>query len=358
MRKVDLSNVPKRIGKNKKEVYMWKEAIGQNINFIYDEHNGSFKIKNVDQCYIFVEYEGKEFTLLSKYIINNDIKKLFGKKINWKYKINEIIDDTVKSHTRKIKIINRKWDDTLSNIRRNKWYQYDCLICGYSCKDDNTWINEDKLKMGHGCKCCSGTKVIKGINDIATTDSWMIEYFVNVEDVYTHTHSSIKEALMKCPTCGNLKAIPINRLYKQGFGCTICSDNTSYPEKAMMSILDQLKIDYKSQVSKKDFTWCNRYRYDFYLPDYNMIIETHGLQHYEECTLTNRTLIEEQENDKNKRELALSNGIDFYIELDCRKSKVKWIINSIKKSELNKFLDLSKINPDIVHRFANKTLHQ
>ena len=35
-------------------------------------------------------------------------------------------------------------------------------------------------------------------------------------------------------------------------------------------------------------------RYDDYLPDYNLIIENHGRQHYEKCNLTRRTLFEEQ----------------------------------------------------------------
>ena len=47
----------------------------------------------------------------------------------------------------------------------------------------------------------------------------------------------------------------------------------------------------------------------FYLPKYNCIIETHGLQHYEESSMTSRSLQEEIDNDLFKQEMALKNGI-------------------------------------------------
>lgn len=42
--------------------------------------------------------------------------------------------------------------------------------------------------------------------------------------------------------------------------------------------------------------------------------------------------------------MALSNGINYYIELDCRKSDLEWIRNNIINSELNNAFDLTKID--------------
>lgn len=357
MRKVDLSNVPRTKNKG---IYLWSEAIGMDIPFEYDNHIGSFRILSIDDKdreYITVLYNNKTYTLLTRFIRKNKIAKLFEKEINWKYDIGDNIKDIVCTHKRDLTITNRKWDDTLNNNRNNKWYQYKCNICGYDCSMDNFWINEEKFRRGQGCSCCAGVKVVKGINDIATTDPWMVRYFVNIDDAYTHTRTSSLKVLMKCPTCGKTKMLEPSHLLLQGFGCPRCSDGISYPEKVLISILDQLHIKYKYQLNKKYFKWCEKYKYDFYLIDYNYIIETHGMQHYELRKGSKFGELEEiQENDRIKRELALNNNIDKYIELDCRYSKLDWIINSIKNSLLKDIIDLSKVDFNEVEKYTNGSL--
>lgn len=355
MRKVDLSKIPRTRNKGS---YLWSEAIGMDIPFEYDDHIGSFRImERINSEHIKVLYNNKKFNLLTRAIKENQIDKLFDKEINWKYNIGDNIEDTVCTHNRNLVITNRKWDDTLAKSRNNKWYQYKCNVCGYDSSIDDSWINEQKLKQGQGCSCCAGTKVIKGINDISTIEPWMIEYFVNVEDAYTHTSTSNKSFLMKCPICGKIKYQSPWRLLKQGFSCPVCSDGISYPEKMMIEILEQLGINYKRQLNKKDFDWCENYRYDFYLYDYDMIIETHGMQHY--ILRKNSkfgTLEEIQENDRNKEKLAKLNKISYYVVLDCRYSNIDYIMNSINNSILNKILDLSKIDLIKINKYLNKSL--
>jgi hypothetical protein len=158
-------------------------------------------------------------------------------------------------------------------------------------------------------------------------------------------HGSNKKVWIKCPNCGNEKFIsPINFI-TQGLGCPKCSDGISYPEKIMYSVLQQLSGKFQTQLTKTSVKWCSNYRYDFYISKFNCIIETHGLQHYEE-TGRGRTLQEEQENDKLKKQLALKNGIkeENYIVIDCRKSELEWIKNNVLDSRLNDLFDLSKID--------------
>ena len=59
-----------------------------------------------------------------------------------------------------------------------------------------------------------------------------------------------------------------------------------------------------------------------------------------------RSLAEEQENDKNKHELALKNGIkeEDYIIINCRKSELEFIKNNILHSRLAEMFDLSKVD--------------
>lgn len=127
------------------------------------------------------------------------------------------------------------------------------------------------------------------------------------------------------------------------------SDGVSIPEKFMWNILKQLSTEFIIQLNKLTFEWCENYRYDFYIPSLNMIIETHGMQHYEKGfeSCGGKTLEEEQKNDRLKKELALNNNIKNYIVVDCRYSEFDWLKENVSK-ELNEFFDLSNIDWNLV----------
>lgn len=132
----------------------------------------------------------------------------------------------------------------------------------------------------------------------------------------------------------------IGHLTERGFSCPKCSDGISYSEKFVYNLLKNLSVVFKKE---KTFDWSQNKRYDFYIPKLSCIIEVHGLQHYF-YTGFSRSLEEEQENDKLKEQLAKENGIKHYIILDCRKSEMEWVKNSILNSQLNELFDLSNIN--------------
>ena len=68
------------------------------------------------------------------------------------------------------------------------------------------------------------------------------------------------------------------------------------------------------------------------------------------------TLEEQQEIDRIKQELALNNGITYYVQLDCRYSDKDWIKKSIENSILAELFDLSKVDFDKCDLFATKNL--
>ena len=124
----------------------------------------------------------------------------------------------------------------------------------------------------------------------------------------------------------------------------------------MTSVLEQLNIEYIFQLTKTTFDWCEDKRYDFYIPSLNTIIETHGIQHYEDCGWSKAKDV--QENDRIKYELALQNGIKDgdYVVIDCRYSDKEWVKNNILSSKLNELFDLEKrINWDKCEEFALKS---
>ena len=217
-----------------------------------------------------------------------------------------------------------------------------CNIC-----NGEWYATPANILKGKGCPYCAGKKVLLGFNDLWTTNPNIASWLKDEELGYKITKGSNKKVTFVCPCCGKEKISSPNKIAKK-FVCDYCSDGISYPEKFILSFLNQLYIDFIYQYSKVNDCWCGKYKYDFYF-EYNgrkIIIEANGIQHYEKSfnTVGGRTISEEIENDKNKELLALQNGIDNYIVLDCKFSQMEYIQNSIKNSLLSEFFDLSKVD--------------
>jgi len=221
----------------------------------------------------------------------------------------------------------------------------------------------DSLLHGHSCPfCCHTTKkILIGFNDMWTINSKLAKLLANKEDGYKYTQGSGKRVDFKCPNCGHIVKNKIIRdISLKGFNCPKCGDGISYPEKFMFNTLKQiLNKSFQTQLSKNTFKWCGTYRYDFYIPKLNCIVETQGSQHYKNSTgVYVKTLEEEQENDKNKKELALNNNIINYIEIDCRYSELDFIKNNIIQSELSQLLKFKEEDIDWLkcHEYACSSL--
>lgn len=164
-----------------------------------------------------------------------------------------------------------------------------CKSCGYR------WNQKpNNLLQSPSCPICSGYIIGPAPeykNSIwASKYKYLAEYYGISEKIMKETRSGSKNKInVVCPNCGYIKKISPSNLFYFGLGCNKCSDGISYPEKFMTSVLDQLQINYQLQYSP---SWAEGKRYDFYLLDYNCIIETHGEQHYEEHT-RGRSLQEE-----------------------------------------------------------------
>lgn len=208
----------------------------------------------------------------------------------------------------------------------------------WQCESGHEWeASTNKRSSGRNCPYCTNHRVLKGFNDIETSHPHYVKYFVDINDACTHTYSSNKKVELKCPECGHIKHMKIGTLTKHGFSCDICSDGISYPEKLMVSILSKKGVKFVKQMSYDN----GEHRYDFFLPKYDTILETHGIQHYVQSG-RGRSLEEEQENDRYKRELAIGNGIlnENYHEVDCRYSTLEWCRPNIEKI-LSNYMNMS-----------------
>lgn len=342
MRKVFLENLP--VFEHRKGYVDWEKSIGYKVDFVFDDIKGSLLIVSISRgkcndIKLQINYNDKLF-----YIGSNSLKKcrlsnIVGKRRTREFKYKYEIGDIVTSNENSFKIIDRMY--TKKNNLVQKYYDCECMSCHYVNNKPEGYVYRAC------CDACSpwSKVVIEGVNDIPTTDPWMIDYFQGgYEEAKQYSVHSNEEIYPVCPTCKTVSKnkISISRLNSEHkISCKRCGDGISYPNKFVYSFLMQCGINFKAE---EKFNWSDGKIYDFYFN--NTIIEAHGLQHYAENTLTYRTLKEEQLNDELKYKLALENGIQNYIVLDCRESNASYIKNSILKSDLMKILDISENSID------------
>lgn len=333
-----LTELPK--GKNNK--INWSATVGMQVVCLYNDNEYTVTIINYDikERKLTIKYGEKECKIHSCQFSKGGIGNVLNKYVmDYRYNIGDIVE----VNGRKLKILDRY-------RAKHKLYMYECLYCG-----NKDTISESRLMNNHGCNvCCSSPlKVLRGYNDLATTNPDIVKFLSNKNDAYIYSSGSNKKVSCICPICGTKKDMTVHHLCKKGVTCNNCSDKISYPNKFIFNFLSQLNLNF---VAEKTFKWSEGKRYDFYIPSIHAIIEAHGLQHYQESGYLGRNFQEEQCNDLIKKTLAESNGITNYIVLDCRESSSKFIINSILKSKIASLFDISNVDWTQCNKYATSNL--
>lgn len=360
-RRVDLKGLPLLNYKN----IDWNRVASNNtiIPFVYDNIIGELQIVN---------YEPNNKKLHIKYK-NNDIFKITTVSFitaklggllkiytpDFKVEIGQIFKDGKRNLTITDKEYRRVYKSNGKLKQNQKWYKYTCNKCGWI----GGWIQECHLLEGNGCSCCSSSVVVEHINSIVAKEEtqWMIKYFQGgYDEAKLYTPQSSKRITPKCPECGRVKdnTSSISDIYKNhSIGCN-CSDKLSYPFKVMFSALEQLNIEFETEVK---FNWC-RYtsfddinkiktgRYDFIIPNIKYIIEIDGGFHKNDNKMNNTSKEESQYVDFTKDKLAKENGYEV-IRINCEKSELEFIKQNII-NELCDIFNLSDVDWIKCEKFA------
>jgi very-short-patch-repair endonuclease len=95
-----------------------------------------------------------------------------------------------------------------------------------------------------------------------------------------------------------------------GTRCPECSLKVSKGEDKIIHYLNEKNINF---IYDKKHINLKNHRFDFQIPEYNIIIEYDGRQHYEEVNKFGGQdqLILQQEKDKEKNEFCKTNGINL-----------------------------------------------
>ena len=171
--------------------------------------------------------------------------------------------------------------------------------------------------------------------DKPTPENWLYQrtdlhkFVDNPEDLKNYHMGSGKTYEWKCPSCGKRFNKRILDVTQWGMSCDLCSSGFSKNERLVSIILTKIKEGY---VTQKEFSGCRIKKplpFDFYLPQYNMVIETHGKQHYEEIKFykTNEHTLK---SDKIKKKYCKDNNIQ-YCEINCSSGKNIDTIKQLKE---------------------------
>lgn len=138
-----------------------------------------------------------------------------------------------------------------------------------------------------------------------------------------------KEALLKHLNCGEIfKIRELGDLFEgRNRGCPKCYRFESIGEQKIRNYLDKKKINY---IPQKIFTPLNKskYRFDFFLPDFNLVIEYQGEQHFRDNNYFKDNLNIIQKRDNIKRQYCLNNNIKLLEIKYTQLQKIDTILDS------------------------------
>jgi hypothetical protein len=162
---------------------------------------------------------------------------------------------------------------------------------------------------GYGCKKCQYKKISK-LNRFTN-----VEFVVKARKIHGNKYDYSKcdydgyenKINIICPTHNIFTQTPHNHL--RGHGCPKC--NESKGEKSIRLFLEEHNIPYESE---KSFKYCKDnalLRFDFYLPEQNMLIEFDGMQHYNAIDFFGGVMALKlnKKHDKIKNRYVIENGL-------------------------------------------------
>ena len=203
------------------------------------------------------------------------------------------------------KIHGDKYDYSKTNYLNNKTKV--CIICP---EHGEFWQTPGNHTNGSGCPKCKAEKI--GNLKRKTKEQFILDAKRVHGDKYDYSKVEYKNNSTKvciiCPEHGEFWQAPDKHL--QGEECPICSLGSK--SKGEQKIIDFLEINnIRYLYNKCSIEELGKLRPDFYLPDYNLVIEYDGKQHFSQTTggWGKRKLKEIQLKDGEKNKLCEENSI-------------------------------------------------
>ena len=217
-----------------------------------------------------------------------------------------------------------------------EYLQFECIVCHEIF--NRTWNN---IKNGCGCRKCRYENQRK-LQKRPRKGRTLLEYQQIIKDFDyddnqflpdDYSFCSGRIVNWKCHSCGYKWATSVAHRTRDNSGCPVCANKMSKSEKIIAELLTANNIDF---IQEKCFLDCKDVKplpFDFYLPDYNLIIEYDGVQHYKPTRFNNidneeseRQYIKTRHHDKIKDNYCCDNNIKMlripYWEQNCIKEYI------------------------------------
>lgn len=319
--------------------FQWANSIGLSVQAKSPTgERFELEIVGYNRRYVTVNVNGKQKEITTDQFRLGEIQSIMLEDKDLKrkkYKVGDVVElNTGKVVIEEIK--KRKVNHSMYTV-----LVFRCMTCGQ--RSEYYQCDFERL---HNCPVCRNRSIVPGYNSIADLKPEIAALMTNKEDTRKYSIHSRHLVDFKCPKCNKIIQKSIHYVSQFGLTCPDCGrDNISYPEYLIGSFLKNL--GYKIE-SEKSFPWSieegaiHPYRYDFYIPAFNTIIEAHGIQHFKENKFFDLSLEEIQGKDERKKELAYNHDISGYVTLDCSYSQPNYIKRKLLKNE--KFMDLLKLS--------------
>lgn len=236
-------------------------------------HNNKYRYPNLnyktckDKIEIICPIHGKFYQVIAYHLSGNGCPKCGYDKIKFQNKC------TFKEFLEKANLIHKhyyRYDEKFF-INFNSKIKIYCPIHGDFYQRVNAHLR------GQGCPKCGYLKTSDA--NKYTFEEFMEKAKIIHNNKYSYPDPNYVNMETKigvmCDSHGIFYVAPANHLYRKS-GCPSC--NSSKGEIFISEILDKNTIQYIREYRIPNQKY--RFEYDFYLPDYNLLIEFHGIQHY------------------------------------------------------------------------------
>lgn len=206
-----------------------------------------------------------------------------------------------------------------------------CKVCGYE------WIVKSPFQLykSHCPKCVAKEKGEKIKLDINTFQSTILPDIILLSD-YTGVNQKIDCA---CNKCGFLWTVNQAGSLRRS-GCPNCKK--SHGESRIKYYLDNNNIPYNWQKCFSGLIGVGGglLLYDFYIKQYNLLIEFQGKQHKQVVQYFggNKQFEKQQEHDRRKREYAQNHNINlleiWYYDIDRTEEILEQTLNNLRSESL------------------------
>lgn len=240
------------------------------------------------------------------------------------------IDKSKKDTLKFIEEAQRK-HDYFYNYSKTKYisaHKKVCIICPIH---GEFWQEAKSHLLGCGCPQCGNNKISEKLR--LSRDEFIERANLIHNSKYDYSKVNYINGGTKvciiCPTHGEFIQEPSSHL--SGCGCPKCK--STHGELRIENYLKQNKIEYQSQYPIKleqQMFSRNNLKVDFYLPDYNTIIEFNGVQHYKFTPMFHKT----------EEDFEMQIERDNRLKQYCRKHKIQLIeIKYDQIDQIDKILD-------------------